>query len=265
MKEDVDELARLFGEGKKASNSFEELYSSIVPNRMHASQPEMGRGEYGIPIFYYPEPEPEHPKTAQVLEQAKQYIVGWVADIELLLDKVGKARYKMQFADPDVRVGLRGIGKTTANEDALAELLDDFEQKLGELRKIIIDLESNSERALPSSRDIEPASYDAKTRTIFFADEAIRFKKNAEYSPAFCRLMFEAPGKLWQLKDFQKLWDSQYELLNDLQKPTDWNKVYDAIKKINSRVEKYTDIPDLFKLTTKSVRLNPRYVTPPKK
>lgn len=265
MKEDVDELARLFSEGKKASNSFEELYSSIVPNRMHVIQPQIGVGKYGIPITYYPEPELEHPQTAQVLERAKEYIEGWVVGVELLLDKVGKARYKMQFADPDVKVGLRGIGKTTASEDALAELLDDFEQKLGELRKIIIDLESSSERVLPSSRDIEPASYDTKTRTIFFADEAIRFKKNAEYSPAFCRLIFETPDKLWELKDFQRLWDSQYELLSDLQKPTDWNKVYDVIKKVNSRVEKYTGIPDLFKLTTRSVRLNPKYIAPPKK
>jgi hypothetical protein len=63
----------------------------------------------------------------------------------------------------------------------------------------------------------------------------------------------------------QQAWDSLYDYLPDLQKPTDWNKVYDAIKKINARVEKYTDIPDLFKLTTKSVRLNPKYIAPPKK
>ena len=55
------------------------------------------------------------------------------------------------------------------------------------------------------------------------------------------------------------------DYLPDLQKPTDWNKVYDIIQKMNARVEKSTNISDLFKLTTKSVRLNPKYIAPSKK
>jgi hypothetical protein len=76
--------------------------------------------------------------------------------------------------------------------------------------------------------------------------------------------MFAEPNKLWQLKDFQEVWDSLYDYL-DLAKPTDWNRVYDVIQKMNTRVKRSTNISDLFKLTTKSVRLNPKYITPTKK
>jgi len=35
MKENVDELTRLFNEGKHALDQFEQFHSALVPNRMH--------------------------------------------------------------------------------------------------------------------------------------------------------------------------------------------------------------------------------------
>jgi len=270
MKDDVAELVKLYEEGNKVSNDFSKLTVSLIPTRLSygMSMPQMVRtGPFGIPSFAYPEPEPEHEKTVEVLKAAQQFIVGWIKDVETVLNRIGKTRYKMQFNDPrSAGVSHLRINELTANERKLEDILDDFSDRVAELRRIIFDYEESSERSLPASaKAIEPARYDKDNRTIFFADEAIRFNENAEYSPAICKLMFEKPDKLWQLKDFLAVWDSLYDYLPDLQKPTDWNKVYDAIKKINARVEKYTDIPDLFKLTTKSVRLNPKYITPTKK
>lgn len=270
MKEDVAELVKLYDEGNKASNDFGKLSMSIIPTRFShgVAMPQMVKtGPLGIPTFAYPEPEPEHEKTAEVLQSARQFVDGWIKNVETVLDRIGKTRYKMQFNDPrSVGTNHLRINELTENERRLEDILDDFGDRVAELRRIIFDYEESSERALPASRQaIEPATYDAKNRTIFFADEAIRFNKNAEYSPAICKLMFDKPHELWQLKDFYAVWDSLYDYLPDLQKPTDWNKVYDIIQKMNARIERSTDIPDLFKLTTKSVRLNPKYIAPSKK
>lgn len=266
MKENVNELTRLFIEGKNALDQFERFHGAVVPNRFHNLQPQIGTGQYGLPTMYYPEPEPEHPKTAELLQTARKHVTEWTVEVKTVLDKIGKARYRVQFDDPAWIVGTMTYIETTPNEEAFSEVIQDFECRLAELRKIIIDYETTSEQTLQATTQaIEPASYDPKTRTIFFADEAIRFNKNAEYSPAICKLMFEKPDKQWTLKDFLTVWDNLYDYLPDLQKPTDWNKVYDAIKKINARVANSTNVADLFKLTTKSVRLNPKYITPSKK
>lgn len=269
MKDDVAELVKLYNEGNKASNDFGKLSMSIIPTRLSygMSMPQIVKtGPLGIPTFSYPAPEPEHEKTAEVLQKAEQYVSGWVKDVEAVLDRIGKTRYKMQFNDPrSVGTSHLRINELTDNESKLEDILDDFSDRVAELRRIIFDYEESSERSVDnSSKAVEPARYNASDRTIFFADEAIRFNTNAEYSPAICKLMFEKPDKLWQLKDFQSVWDSLYDYL-DIAKPTDWNRVYDIIQKMNARVERRTDIPDLFKLTTKSVRLNPKYIAPTKK
>lgn len=270
MKDDVSELVTLYEQGNKTSNDFGKLYLAIVPTRFPQvrSMPQVIRtGPLNIPTFVYPTPEPEHEQTAEFLQSAKQYVDGWIKDVEGVLGRIGKTRYKMQFNDPSGSgVSNLSFSELTENERRLDDILDDFGDRVGELRRIIFDYEESSERSLPAlTQTVEPATYDEKSRTIFFADEAIRFNKNAEYSPAICKLMFEMPDKLWQLKDFLAVWDSLYDYLPNMQKPTDWNRVYDVIQKMNARVEKSTNVPDLFKLTTKSVRLNPKYITPSKK
>lgn len=270
MKDDVDKLVKLYEEGNKVGADYYKFAMEIIPTRLSSglSMPQMVKsGPLGIPTFAYPEPEPEHEKTAETLSSVKKFVSEWVDNVNNILDKIGKTRYKMQFNHPkSTGSSSLHIAELTNNEQNLYQILDDLCDRVEELRRIIFDYEESSERSVATSvKAIEPARYDKANRTIFFADEAIRFNENAEYSPAICKLMFEMPDKLWQLKDFLAVWDSLYDYLPDLQKPTDWNKVYDAIKKINARVEKYTDIPDLFKLTTKSVRINPKYIAPSKK
>ena len=270
MKEDVDELVKLYEEGNDVGVDYYKKAMSIIPNRslLNLAPPTLVKtGPYGLPSFVKPEPEeiPEHKETAQTLSKVQAFTNNWVDNVNTVLDKIGKTRYKLQFKHPKFTSSSSlHIGELTKNEEKLYEILDYLSDQVSELKRIIFDYEESSERLVSKTDDVEPATYDPKTRTIFFADEAIRFNKNAEYSPAICKLMFETPDKLWQLKDFQSVWDSLYEYL-DIAKPTDWNRVYDTIKKMNTRIEKATGISNLFKLTTKSVRLNPKFIAPTEK
>ncbi len=138
MKEDVTELVKLYEEGSQASSKFDRLQADIVPYRtpQAMSMPQMVKsGPLGIPTFAYPTPEPEHPQTVEFLQSVKQYVDGWIKDVQAVLDRIGKTRYKMQFNDP------RGSGSThlrfnelTKNELQLDNILDDF----GELLPMII-------------------------------------------------------------------------------------------------------------------------------
>lgn len=186
MSENTDELAKLFDEGKKAYEQFDGLYDAIVPKRVQSPHLESSF-------------EPEHPRAVELLENTTNYVAEWMLSVGAVLSKIAKARYKIQFNDPSGKAGLRGMYKLTRTEEKLSDILDDFELRLGELRNIIVDYETTYEHTLQVTKQvIEPANYDPKTRTIFFADEAIRFNKNAEYQPAICKLIFEKPEKLWE-------------------------------------------------------------------
>jgi hypothetical protein len=122
-------------------------------------------------------------------------------------------------------------------------------------------MEKDNEQLKPiDAKDIEPATYDKTNRTIFFADEAIRFKKDATYTPALCELIFNHPEKkVWQLKDLLRLWD-EVAYYGNLEAPNDWHKVYESVKRINDRVKEKTGIDDLYKFSTTSVSLNSAYL-----
>lgn len=268
MKDDVDELARLFDEGKKAYDHLDKLYNAIVPTRSETDMPEISidtNNSFGlrIPTMRYPVSEPEHDQTVKVLKSAKTFVDKWIADVNVLLERLGKTRYKIQFNDPEWKIGANNrdlLGTNTRNEEALSDILTDFDLRLDELRRIILDYEKNLEQALHSSNEpIEPAAYDPKTRTIFFAEEAIRFKKDAPFTPALCDVVFSKPDKLWTLKELQTIWDDLYEYLGN-ERPSDWHRVYEAFNRLNERVRKATGIDDLFVFSTKSVRLNKKYL-----
>jgi len=267
MKEEIDELTRLYGIGKNANDYFGQLFESLVPKRLHNSVkiPQIEVGRRGF-ILANAEDEPEHERLTEFLGVVKKHTAAWIDDVNAALTRIGKSRYSLQFNDPQGMGSIPFVGKKTDGEKELADTIDDFSRRISELRKIIIDCDIITEQQSLATKQVsEPARYDPKTRTIFFADEAIRFNKNAEYQSAICSLIFAKPEASWGLKDLLSVWDSQYDYLPSLQKPSDWNKVYEVIKKINTRVADATDVKDLFKLTTKSVRLNPQYITQSKK
>lgn len=187
----------------------------------------------------------------------------WVDKVMTILkNDVQQVRFRLQFEDPKVSY-IHGINHRDDKQlDKIEKVIDNFGDKVTALREIVIQLEESSEVAQrPPDDNIEPASYDPKTKTIFFADEAVRFNKGSRYGPAICELMFakKPDKKIWQLKDFQQLWDSLYDYVG-LQKPSDWQRVHDVILKLNARIAKRTNVDNLFLLSTKSVRLNQKYI-----
>jgi len=268
MKEEIEELTRLFEVGKNANDQFDQLFETLVPKRLpnFLKTPQVEIGKHGFSYTRHSDSEPEHKRLVEFLETIKKHTDNWVNDVNTVLTKTEKTRYRLQFNDPQGMGSIVYVGEITDNESRLIDVINDFSRHIDELRKIIIDYEATSEQTPQTTEQaVEPASYDPKTRTIFFADEAIRFNKNAEYQSAICSLIFKKPEATWGLKDFLSVWDTQYDYLPDLQKPSDWNKVYEIIKKMNMRVASATGIKDLFKLSTKSVRLNPKYITQSKK
>lgn len=194
-----------------------------------------------------------------MLGTARKIATDWTQTTETILKDSGKARYKLQFGSSRGTPFATPAKNMTKTEQDLYDTINRFSQRVDELRTIIIDMEAASEQQphLVSS-SIAPARYDDKSRTLFFANEAIRFRRNAPFTPALCQAILSEPTKLWTLRELQTVWDDYYEFM-DNRLDTDWHRVYEAINRLNERIRKRTDISDLFLLSTKSVRLNPKY------
>ncbi len=267
MEEDVkgiiSELMKLYDDGKIVIGKFQHAYETFVPTRINDPTPQVEIGAYGIPHFVTRNPKDisEHYKLAEVVEKVDNYAQKWIGSVNDLLSEVEQTRYKLQFNDPNQKgFFASSFGETTPTEDHLYEVIDDLTMRHAELRQIILELERNNEIIKkPDMKDIEPPTYDKKNRTIFFADEAIRFRADASYTAGVLAMIFDKPEKLWKLKDFMKVWDDYYEYIG-ADKPNDWAKIHQTFKRINERVEKATGIDDLFKFSTTSVRLNPVYL-----
>lgn len=147
MKENVEELIRLFTYGKNAYERLSQFFETLVPDRPFVQQPVIrSTGPYGLPLISTPEPEPEDPSTVKMLETAQTYISGWIGEVNTILDKTGKARYRLQFEDPKGGSRIGTVGNLTENEEKWNELMSDFDARLQELRRIIIDYETTSEQ-----------------------------------------------------------------------------------------------------------------------
>ena len=107
-------------------------------------------------------------------------------------------------------------------------------------------------------KDIK-VSYDPKTRTIHVGNKVVRFREDAPFTPALCEIMFKDPTKLYELRDFQTVWDDLYDYIGN-ERPSDWHRVYEVLKRLNERIRNIAGINDLFELNTKSVRINPEYL-----
>ena len=255
MNDDVNAiLSRLeeqYIRAKNARDKFAEFYNSSVPSREFEPRVVGRRIEI--------DGEPEHVYTLEMLGTARKIATDWTQTTETILKDSDKARYKLQFGSSRGTPFAAPATNMTKTEKDLYNTINLFSQRIDELRTIIVDMETTSEQQprLVSS-GIVPARYDDKSQTLFFADEAIRFRRNAPFTPALCQTILSEPAKLWTLKELQVVWDELYEFMGN-ERPTDWHRVYEAINRLNERIRKRTDISDLFLLSTKSVRLNPKY------
>lgn len=270
VKQTLEELKKLYQDGKITIAKFKDAYDEIVPIRSQMlAEPYCIQTKSGIPKVGMTNPlkKPEHPQLATIAEEADKYTKKWMKSVDSLLSSLEQIRFHLQFENPKQKSSIvPKIGETTLLEKRLYNSVKSLSEHHAELRQIIIELEKATEIITTKNTvDIEPAYYDKRTRTIFFAGEAIRFKKDATYSPAVCELLFNHPEKkIWQLKDLLKLWD-EVAYYGELNAPNDWHKVYEAIKRTNDRVKDRTGIDDLFLFSTTSVRLNPAYLKTTKK
>lgn len=264
VKQTLEELKNLYDDSKIMIAKFEDVYDRIVPNRL-----QMLAELYSIPTggrfprvgMTNPLKQPEHHQLAIIFKKVNKYAEDWIKSVSELLSPLEQVRFQLQFENPKQKPAIMPkLGETTSLEERLYDVVSNLGERHAELRQIIIELEKSTENIMTKNmKDIEPATYDKKTRTIFFADEAIRFRKDANYTAGVLAMIFDKPKKLWTIKEFMKVWDDYYEYIGN-EKPNDWQKIYQAFKKANERVEKATGISDLFKFSTTSVRLNPAYL-----
>ncbi len=244
----VARLDVLYRQGKQLNQELEQTFKSVdtayLPIGPWSERPQRKPG------FDYDQFEKD--VAAKTAEWTKQ-----VSDV--LNNEIAQVRFRLQFDDPK-RVFVSINHRYDKQLDRIEEVLDLFGDRVTALYEIIPKLEESIELAQPEPTKVESPEYDAKTKTLYFADEAIRFKQNAEFSPAICDLMInQHPAtKLWRLEEFQELWDPQYEYVG-AKRPSDWQRVHNVIQKLNLRVAKKTKINDLFMLSTGSVRINPKY------
>ncbi len=255
MSDNVDTILKRLEEqyirGRNARDNFADFYSSSVPSREIEPRVIGRRTEI--------DGTPENVYTLEMLKTARKIATDWTQATETILKDSGKARYKLQFGSSRGTPFATPAKNMTKTEQDLYDTINHFSQRVDELHTIIVDMETASEqqpRPVPSS--IAPARYDDKSQTLFFADKAIRFRRNAPFTPALCQTILSKPDKLWTLRELQVVWDDYYELM-DSKRPTDWHRVYEAVNRLNERIRKQTGISDLFLLTTTSVRLNPKY------
>lgn len=247
----LSKLEEQYIRGRNACDNFADFYSSSVPSREIEPRIIGRRTEIdGVPENVY---------TLEMFRIATKIATNWTQTTEAMLKDSGKARYKLQFGSSRGTPFAVPTKNMTKTEQDLYDTINHFSQRIDELRTIIINMEAdNEQQSYSEPSNITPAHYDNKNRTLFFAGEAIVFRKNAPFTPALCQAILSKPAKLWTLKELQVVWDDLYEYINN-ERPTDWHRVYEAVNRLNERIRKQTGISDLFLLSTKSVRLNSKY------
>lgn len=255
MNENVDTVLNRLEEqyirGKNARDEFVMFYNAHVPSRELEPRVIGRRTEI--------DGTPENVYTLDILKTATEVAAGWTQNTKVILKDSSKARYRLQFGSSYGTPFAVPAKNMTKTEQDLYDTINRFSQRVDELRTIIIDMEAYKEQEHHTEQsNTTPARYDNKSRTLFIADQAIRFRQNAPFTPTLCQTILSEPAKLWTLKELQVVWDELYEFI-DNERPTDWHRVYEAVNRLNERIRKQTGISDLFLLSTKSVRLNPKY------
>ncbi len=271
MSEDVTgiiaQLTKLYGDSKAVIADFQHTHDAIVPpNRIVHDGVQIYDKNYRLINQGDPTPIIEHQLLQATLEEVDNYATKWIKSVQDLLGKVKQTRFKLQFDNPNQKDFVnKPLGVTTEAEDHLYDTVSDLSMRHSELRQIILELEKSSEQISQSEeKNIEPPVFKKTTKTLYLAGKAIRFNKNAEYTPILCEIILSNPTKLWALKDLLKYWD-EYAYYASMEAPNDWQKVHNAIKRLNERIERATGIEDLFVFSTTSVRANPAYLKQAKK
>ena len=264
VRKSVEELEALYYKGNKTVDIFIELYEKLLDGRFDRDFVRLS-----LPLPYMTEDEAQEAldeyEAFEVLgKKVNEFYAEWTSAVNSILKNT--PRFRLQFNDPN-EMGYMGNPMKNIPPDVqvIEDKISELYRRTLALYKIVIEMDRSSEQIKqPNASDVEPATYDKKKRTIFFADEAIRFKADAPFTPALCDVIFSKPNKFWTLKELQTVWDDLYEYLGN-ERPTDWHRVYEAVRRVNERVRKATGVEDLFAFSTKAVRLNKKYIEVTKK
>jgi len=98
-------------------------------------------------------------------------------------------------------------------------------------------------------------SYNQAAHKILFMDKEIDIPSNTNQD-SLCKVIFEDRGSLrkeWNCDEIVEKW-------GDSPKKTDWRKVYNAAREVNTKVAIETGEKDLFIVRTLTTTLNPKYL-----
>lgn len=246
MDEDVAKLTDLYLEGSKFDKYFSSRLEAIIGDKFEA----------GNSI--------ETDATDDLLQElktlksdAEEYVSEWIQSVMDLL----KADEKIEFSDPESCSDINmNLAFKHLPEDAVdaREFIDRLYSHNKVLKKILENRSSDKSVSTSTREDIiEPAKYDSKLRAIIFAGAVIKFRAKSEFRPELCRSIFNGPDKVFTLDSLEIIWDHLADFME--KENRSWQKIYDAVKEINERVDRKTSISDLFILSTTSVQLNPKY------
>ena len=197
----------------------------------------------------------KHEDIISPKEKAKKYYDDWGLKCLDLLCNIVPQRFIFKFMNSKAQI---------QNDTDYYEIIAScFDAETKTLAEIIPEIEREYEGGhkqlfYDDDKDIK-VSYDPKTRTIHVGNKVVRFREDAPFTPALCEIMFKDPTKLYELRDFQTIWDDLYDYIGN-ERPSDWHRVYEVLKRLNERIRNIAGIDDLFELNTKSVRINPKYL-----
>lgn len=254
MKDIVNEIADLYYEAKKKLGCFEDTFDEHDYYRYITGAPDLTERYKKFHTEYF--------DYESLLKEISTYEKTWVKKVRGLLTKTGKHRFLLEFDDPSGGGNTTGmlVDRPNKRVEAVHDALSSLSENIEALRAVLPELERTIEKPLKLSGDIEPPSYDHSKKTLFFADEAFRFTKSAEYMPAICELLINTKPeqRTWTLSELVKIWEPQVDFLGEA--PSDWKRVHNAVKRINNRIVNKVGINDLFILDTKTVSINRKYL-----
>jgi hypothetical protein len=120
---------------------------------------------------------------------------------------------------------------------------------------------SKQVKFLQKIKNVEPISYDFQVHTINFMGKKIQISKNADADPIrLLNVIFQDPAKTWPNDEILDIWYGESREAIDWEKAVKAKSTYHAGRKINDQVQKETSISDLLEVTTKTIKINPKYL-----
>lgn len=291
----VEELAKLHQDGSKKFKGFKERFDDLcdemdgvkAQREQIKLRDELARDLFyeegeGIDDFMLSQPSLELQQPVEVNQEGlsvatltlaynkpifvalrdeiNAYVASWRANVLQVLSDGGFIGARLHFETHSVSIEPSGHVYEQYIPDVknLGETLREFEQRLLTLPGTISDIQQQNNTTPIIKRKIK-ARYIKEKQALEVDSKLITFRKDCNFRKRLCEIMFDHPKKTWTTRDLQKVWEDNYEFTGD-EKPSDWQRVGEALKQIQERIRKKTGIEDLFIFDTKTAKLNPKYL-----